>query len=55
MTKSHLVPVLTAELRQLHSTVTETMVAEVFEAWLAGARGILLPHSVIGMVAGNSR
>ena len=54
MTKANLIRVLTSEVRKLYPTVTETMVAEVFEAWLAGERGILLPHSFVGMLAGRA-
>ena len=53
-TKKNLVRVLRAELHDFgFRAVTEAMVAEILEAWLAGDRGVYLPYSFIGAFAGH--
>jgi hypothetical protein len=54
MTKADLIHTLTDELRKFgFPSVTETMVGEIFEVWCDGARGLNLPHGLIGMFAGR--
>ena len=53
VTRAHVISTLTAELRKSFSSVTEAMVTEIIDAWLAGDRGMQLPHGLIGMIAGH--